>query len=537
MIKLTVDPQVLAALQADFPKPANSARRALDKYLQRLEKMLFQAFLFGLTPRQRKFKLYPLALSTLWEQGGQIGPKRVRVHKWLADNDVPLVQTVALGTNISGLVSEVKLSPWVKLSNTLDIPPSKLTAVTSDAEIDAYLDGDQASNLALFSLLYPDFQSHWTAKELYARFDWIDVDVKSLKSYIVWLSTEAKLISAAKKAHAIRQARLILSVSRVLGGAYLQRKKPSEFGRMYYEGVSVQNVNKELRRAMLGNCWEYDIRSSVIAWKMGYARSYLTSCEPGAELRRVFSATLTYLEDKADFMATVRHYVFDKDSATPKDLQNKLLKQAFTAISFGARQTSHGWQDASGGWNNPALVTILKNPDERQRFMDDATVKAFVREQNNLDTFLFNQVKANWPQLLALTCVQTDKGQVSKSKVLAYLYQHGETEVMNIVRKAAAQQGRAPIANVHDAIFFKRKLSMDAKSEIEWQMREQTGNPYWHLTATELKRYEPRHFDERQEELAHRWRIEKEQEKAQFYMAKLAAIGGHSWAATSNTDA
>ena len=108
---------------------------------------------------------------------------------------------------------------------------------------------------------------------------------------------------------------------------------------------------------------------------------------------------------------------------------------------------------------------------------------------------------------------------------------------MNIVRKAAAQQGRAPIANVHDAIFFKRKLSMDAKSEIEWQMREQTGNPYWHLTATELKRYEPRHFDERQEELAHRWRIEKEQEKAQFYMAKLAAIGGHSWAATSNTDA
>jgi len=31
MMKLTVDPQVLAALQADFPTPANSARRALDK--------------------------------------------------------------------------------------------------------------------------------------------------------------------------------------------------------------------------------------------------------------------------------------------------------------------------------------------------------------------------------------------------------------------------------------------------------------------------------------------------------------------------
>jgi len=271
-------------------------------------------------------------------QGGQIGPKRLRLHKWLADNDLPLIQTVELGSNLSGLVSEVKLSPRVKMTNTLDIVPNKLTAITTDADIDVYLDGDHVSNLAVFSLLYPDFQSHWTAEDLYTRFDRVDVDVKSLKSYIVWLSTEATLISAAKKAHTIRQARLILSVTRVLNGAYLQRKKPSDFGRMYYEGVSVQNVNKELRRAMLGNCWECDIRSSVIAWKMGYARSYLIGCEPGAALRRVFSATLNYLEDKADFMATVRHYVFDTDSATPKDLQNKLLKQAFTAISFGARQ-------------------------------------------------------------------------------------------------------------------------------------------------------------------------------------------------------
>jgi hypothetical protein len=67
-------------------------------------------------------------------------------------------------------------------------------------------------------------------------------------------------------------------------------------------------------------------------------------------------------------------------------------------------------------------------------------------------------------------------------------------------------------------------------------MREQTGNPYWHLTASELKRFEPCHYDERQEELAHKWRMEKEHEKAQFYAAKLAAIGGHSWAASSGEE-
>jgi hypothetical protein len=63
--------------------------------------MLFQAFLVGLTPSQRKLKLYPLALSTLWDQGGQIGPKRLRLHKWLSDNDFNLAKTVELGSNLS----------------------------------------------------------------------------------------------------------------------------------------------------------------------------------------------------------------------------------------------------------------------------------------------------------------------------------------------------------------------------------------------------------------------------------------------------
>ena len=37
-------------------------------------------------------------------------------------------------------------------------------------------------------------------------------------------------------------------------------------------------------RAMLGNCWEYDIRSSVVAWKMGFARSYMAHYGISGEL-------------------------------------------------------------------------------------------------------------------------------------------------------------------------------------------------------------------------------------------------------------
>jgi len=369
----------------------------------------------------------------------------------------------------------------------------------------------------LFDLLYPDWNDRWSEDFILNQFDPIQVDARSLESYIVWLTTEATKLTKDKKAAAIRQARIVLGSSKAFNGWYLQRKKPSEFGRMYYEGVSVQNVNKELRRAMLGNCWEYDIRSSVIAWKMGFAQQYLAAAGLDGDVRSNFPATLNYLEDKADFMRTVCLYVFNDRSKGAVEFQMKLLKQAFTAMSFGARLASTGWQDGSGNWNNPALVNILKNTEERNRFFNDRSVRAFIKEQNTLDDYLFKQFKTQHPELVKLPCLLTHSGRLSKAKVLAYLYQHGETQVMDIVRATAAANDRKPLANVHDAIFFKRRLGAELKAEIEWQMRSQTGNPYWHLTAKELTRYEPRYLDARLEESAHRARIEQEQALAQGY--------------------
>ena len=109
--------------------------------------------------------------------------------------------------------------------------------------------------------------------------------------------------------------------------------------------------------------------------------------------------------------------------------------------------------------------------------------------------------------MLKMPCLQTHSGRVSKVKVLAYLYQHGETQVMDIVRTTAAAYGRTPIANVHDAIFFKRRLGAELKVEIEWQMRTQTGNAYWHLTPKQLCRYEPRNLEAMAEEAAHKKRM------------------------------
>ena len=524
MIKLTVHESVEAALQKAFPKPAAAAERALAKYISVVESMLFDALQRGQTPEQRKLGLYAISLDQLANKGGQIGPKKIRVHKWLTDNDWDIVQMVVKGTKFSGQNSQVKLTSLVTVQNNLQIPAASLSAATTDEEIDAYLSGDDVSNIALFDHLYPEYNLEWREDKLRQLFDWVPVDVESVKAYVYWLETESKMIQGPKKDLALRQALSILGIAAVTKGYYLQRKKPSPFGRTYYEGTSVQNVNKELRRAMLGNCWEYDIRSSVVAWKMGYARGYLAASGLDQDLKKSFPATLLYLEDKADFMATVRHYVFPESSPVPKDLRPKLLKQAFTAISFGARQTAKGWLDASGNWTNPALVEILQNADDRMRFLSDDIVKSFIKEQNILDNYLYDLLKKFHPELLLEKYLQTDSGRPSKAKVMAYLYQHGETHVMDIVRQVALANGHIPIANVHDAIFFKRRLGVELKSEIEWQMREQTGNPYWHLTPKQIERYTPRSLNAKREEQEHKDRMAIEQARAVAYYSGLKPV-------------
>ena len=142
MIKLTIHASVEAALQKAFPRPAAAAKRALAKYISVVESMLFDALQRGLTPEQRKLGLYAISLEQLANKGGQIGPKKIRVHKWLTDNDWDIVQTVVLGTKFSGQNSLVKLTALATIQNSLQVPVQSLSEATTDEEIDAYLSGD-----------------------------------------------------------------------------------------------------------------------------------------------------------------------------------------------------------------------------------------------------------------------------------------------------------------------------------------------------------------------------------------------------------
>ena len=244
MIKVTVHESVEAALQRAFPKPASSAKKALAKYVAVIESLLFDALQHGRTPEQDKLGLYSVSMEKLANKGGQIGPKKVRVHKWLRDNHLELLQIVIPGSKFSGKNSQVKPSPLITVQNTLAIPAGSLATATTDEEIDQYLGGDPASNKALFEHLYPEYGHEWKEDKLAEMFHWVPVDVESLKAYLYWVEMESLHIKGAQKDLILRQALTIIGVATFTKGYYVQRVKHSPFGRTYYEGTSVQNITK-----------------------------------------------------------------------------------------------------------------------------------------------------------------------------------------------------------------------------------------------------------------------------------------------------
>ena len=510
MRKLKADKSVLAALAKAFPKPNSAASKALDKYLTVLGQQFDQAVLNGRTPEQIKLGLYGVSLHHMMQKGGQIGPDRVRLHKWLKENNLELIKTVTKGSNLTGKLSEVVPTSLLSITKTS-------TPAPRDCMIETVKSHHDIAGSEIISRLYPELSGGFDEEAFCRRYDTIDVDMKSLDNYIDWLSEDSQFISHQKRERALAQARLIMAVADELDGKFIQRKLASEFGRTYYEGTSIQNVNRMLRSAILGNCWEYDIRSSVICWKMGYAKRLIKQCAIATSVEDAFKFTLFYIDHKKEMTAAICHEVFASDTKVPKQLQGDLIKEAFTAISFGARALEAGWKDDTGQWKNSALVQIIRNTGERKRFLADHAVKRFVAEQNMLDRFIFAHAMSHVPELSKVQSLQTVSGKPSKAKVLAYLYQHAETMVMDEAAAVATANDHLPIARVHDAIFFRHSLGERILDKITWAMRDKSGNQYWSLKPEKISRFEKPAKFHTDREAAHKKLILEEELRALKY--------------------
>ncbi len=321
----------------------------------------------------------------------------------------------------------------------------------------------------------------------------------------------------------IRQAKAIVRIAEAGNGQLPMKKKHSHFGRTYYTGaLNVQSIKTTLRHAMLGDCYEYDIRSSVVAWKLGFT---WVICEQYGwkpkEFNKRFGTCLTYLGDKKWFRETVRKSTFGNGATLSQDQQLDVIKQALTAISFGARKHKHGWIDESGKEFNPAIVKIIADETARMNFYACKHAIAYMDENKFMDEIITEYAKEHDPALLNDTELQTASGRLSKSKLMSYLYQQSESIVMDIVRSEVDAVYKKVLANVHDAIYINEKLHSADKKRIEMVMRRKTGLQFWYLDEEKITGYKGISDEVRQDELAHKLFIQQQEQLAQGYKSVL----------------
>jgi hypothetical protein len=498
MITLTVDPSVLANLAKSFTQ--NSATKALQKYTAQLERLLAEAIMLGRSPYDRKLNLYSISVDELWQNGPRIGPKKSRLHKWLEDNDLALIKNVEVGNNINGMKSKVKLTKLAKATEVFAIEKTASDSYRLLRDIDKI---DQTTICSIAQNHYPDFSvEDWDNGTLRDVYDVVEVNRASLESYLYWVLNKTDKITDSKRQEYARHAQFVLTISKHFAGLFPQRKVKSDFGRTYYAGISIQNINKFLRRAIIAPACEYDVNTSVCAWKLGFACGNVDKRNRLQAIKDKHLSLYQYVSAKKEFIDSIRVDVFPGTAKKEHERQRKLIKSALTALSFGATLKVKGWTDASGVRCYPAISSVFgSNTAAAALFIKNDFVTAFQKDHDVIDSYLFAEFKKEHPEASKTPdFLKTERGRVSRSKVIAYLYQHYETTWMDEIRKFIAEKTkRKVLANIHDAIILDKKLSVDELTDLTQHIQTTQDNPFITLNRTVLDPF----ITETKRELAH----------------------------------
>lgn len=464
MISIDITPKVLNTFKTAFSHNKKAEQR-LNDYVSYLEQLLLESILHGRSTYHVKKELFNISLKKLRDFGGRISDStghKVYIHEWLKQHQLELVKKEVQGNPFTGELSIVRLT-------------DKVSAKFNSA---AY------SDQSIFDICHPDFASQSTAT-ITNDYHMLMVDLTSLNHYIQTLPTTPIQGSVEQR---LLQAHTVFKGASANQGQWPQKKIRSPFGRTYYEGISIQNVNKDLRRAILGGAYEYDIRSSVVSWKLGYALEYIQAQGLTTSVADTFPHSYLYSTNKQPLIEAICQHVYPNNTLSVEQ-QTRNIKDALTALNFGARLSEYSYIDKRGQIKQPSLKKILTDANELMRFNNCRYVMDFKAEQNRLNQFIIQRALAAEPDLRTKSILQTQQGNLSRNKLLSYLYQHCETDVMNQVKQLADQYRLPILAHIHDAIIFKAQLVPGVKVAMENAMQTVTHNPFWALGETELKGY------------------------------------------------
>ena len=313
------------------------------------------------------------------------------------------------------------------------------------------------------------------------NYDVVAMDMRSLQAYVHSNQLHEERSKERPNMELLDQLDRNLKYARKLqligdwqDGLLHQVRSPSPFGRTYYRGPNLQNAPKIVRHAALGDCHEYDIESSVYAWKMSLIDEIIR--RDGNKISR--PATLEYLDYKKAIRRRLARLIFNSDS----DYFVDIIKEAITAIGFGATRTQSYVKDNQ--WRRPALSTIIKKPEFLTKFMLDPWVTAFVTEQTAMNNFIIAHCELQgcreaWRSIPGLF---SDNGAILKNSVISYLYQQAESQLMEYVQEIVAD--KEVVLMVHDCVYTRRPVNL---MELRAGIKE--AGQYFNIEHTAIRSY------------------------------------------------
>ena len=481
MLTIEYVPSVLAALEAAFPTPPNRAKKQLDKYLALLERLM-RLSLLNRSVFARRFDAYDIPLTKLINLSPTVNNKRWRVHEWLGKHGYALVQNI--NKNANNITKEIAvLKPTANLIIKKDNLLKFLKTLTA-TELDAYL----SSLTQDWNDLIADYQSHYNSlsiKDRRKQYFTSPVDIPALKRYMTSIVGGATTLNKYQQENSTVQAEYVLRLAQVNNGMLHQKIDKKAFGRTYYEGVSVLSTRKELRMAFLGSSWEYDCKSCSTAWKMSFATEWHAQKKSRKKnVRHTFAAMTQYLEDKDSFFDSVILEVYNSQS-TPE--YKATIKEAMTALGFGAKLSMGTWRSDTGEENQSSLFEVFgRDTVVLKRFIECFLVKQFNAEQQTLNKFIVAKFSGDAAWQAEMTAEQQRKKvkQFSSAQKIVWLYQHAETIMMDMVRAEVKKSGNTVLANVHDAVVVRNQISAKLLEKIERKVQQLTGVGYFRLGET-----------------------------------------------------
>jgi len=425
-----------------LPCKFTDLKNKADQYHQSVFRELVYGFYLA-NMNQLNEGLVPFNVSRVRKNLGRYGKPQRYWWDWLHKN-FPLVEIVSKGNSIKGVSSMAK----------------------SVIPLDIILAGSNGRELveAVYSQFSGDEEIHVAPINMY-----------SLENFILSSTAENNLHPTYQRN--LKDARIIFTIAKELDGKLPMVVSHSNFGRTYYKGINLQSVHKIVRHAALGACYSVDIDSSVFNWKY--------SIVP-------FREELTYTRELIRDKKRIRKLLATKLFGNSTEYSIKTIKQVLTAISFGARSETNSWfKNEMGQWTQGAVSEIIRSKELRTELFSDEWMHNFMAEQDRINRWIGDDLTQAVKQGLIpekyTDDLKSERGRISRGKLISWAYQQSEQQLMREILKVARAE---PILQIHDGIYFKTKPDMPSMNTVL-----QAAWPIATLSIEEITNYNYRNRD------------------------------------------